>query len=135
MSDPQVWVATGFDSALQFEGVLLGSASSRRNNHSPHEGDCALPGVRCSACRWFEVRIFRTIEQEYVVEMTGQTVVYGEKTRHRAELTRSPHWVVEVLTQRDNDRRFIPLVSKRALSEAAANDVALEDAYLRRTVA
>lgn len=135
MSQLQMWEVRGFDNAMQFEGTLLGYASSKRSNHSAHDEECAPAGVRCSACRWFEVRIFRTTEQEYVVEMTGQTLVDGEKTRHRAEVTQSPYWVIDVLTQRDNDRTFIPLVSKRALAEAAVHDLELKDAYITRTVA
>jgi hypothetical protein len=131
MSDCNPWTVHGFDGSLEFEGSLLAAASSRRQNHSSHNEEFAPPGLRCSACRWFEVRIFRTCDDEYVVEMTGQTLVPRETVRHRAEITRSPRWVVEMLTQSENNRRFIPMVSKRVLAEAATRDTSLEDAYTR----
>lgn len=130
----QTFVARGYNSIITFEGRLLGEASSFRDSHT-HETDYAPVGTRCSACRWFEVKIFLTDDNEYVVEMTGQTQVDGERVRHRAESTLSPHWVVEMLTQRENDRRFIPLVSRRALAEAAARDSGIENAYVNRVVA
>lgn len=137
MIDVRTHVVSGYDGELTFDGRLLGEATSQRRYHADH-GDCethACAGSRCSACRWFEVRIFRTVDDEYVVEMTGQTTVPGEQVRHRVEVTRSPVWVIDVLTQREDDRRFIPLVSRRVLIEAAATDVALEDAYNRQIVA
>lgn len=133
--DTKLWAARGYDSVITFDGQLLGEASSHRSGHSEHEPDFAPIGTRCSACRWFEVRIFRTDQDEYVVEITGQTLVEGERVRHRAEITTSAHWVVEMLTQREGDRRFIPLVSRRALAEAAARDLQIEHAYLNRVVA
>jgi hypothetical protein len=36
-----------------------------------------------------------------------------------------------MLTQSENNRRFIPMVSKRVLAEAATRDTSLEDAYTR----
>jgi hypothetical protein len=71
----------------------------------------------------------------YVVELTGQTTVPGETTRHRAEVTPSPAWVIEILTQRDEERRFIPHVSRRALSEASMRDVGIELAFCGMEVA
>jgi hypothetical protein len=129
------WSVQGFDSTLTFSGDLIGEASSQRRRHTEHDQPFAAPGLRCSACRWFEVRIFRTADLEYVVEMTGQTIVDGERVRHRVETTASPYWVIDILTQHDAERRFIPIVSKRALAEAAARDVAIESAYVARVVA
>ena len=133
--DTQTWAARGYDTTISFDGQLLGEASSHRSGHSEHPVPYAPVGFRCSACRWFEVRIFKTDKEEYVVEITGQTLVEGERVRHRAELTSSAHWVIEMLTQREGDRRFIPLVSRRALAEAAARDLQIEHAYFNRVVA
>src|SRR5215471_13481500 len=131
----QMWQVQGFDSSLSFAGELLGHATSRRSMHSKHPESYATPGFRCSACRWFEERIFRTDDNRYVVEMTGHTVVDGERTRHRVEETTSPYWVIDILTQHDNERRFIPITSKKALAEAAALDAAIETAYVTSVVA
>lgn len=134
MTDNEFFVARGYDSLITFDGRLLGTASSFRTGHT-HESKYAPVGQRCSACRWFEVKIFATDDGEYVVEMTGKTEVEGERTRHRAEITSSAYWVVEMLTQRENERRFIPLVSRKALAEAAAHDSGIENAYVNQVVA
>jgi hypothetical protein len=131
------WVTRGFDGDVEFQGRLLGSASSQLKVHKSHAGEKVAPaGVRCSACRWIEIRIFKKKTGEYVLELTGHTIVTGEKTRHRVEVTASPHWVIEVLTQRPDGRDpFIPRVAKHALSEAAASDPEMEFAYVARVVA
>ena len=131
------YVVRGFDGDIEFRGRLLGYATSRLNVHKSHDGhDTAPAGTRCSACRWIEIRIFKKKTGEYVLELTGQTRVSGEKTRHRVEVTASPHWVIEVLTQRPDGRDpFIPRVAKHALSEAAASDPEMESAYVARVVA
>lgn len=134
----QRWVVQGYDGTYEFDGYLLGAASSKRSSHRSHEDECtyAPPGVRCSACRWIEIRIFRNYAGEYVLELTGQTIITGEKVRRRVEVTQSPHWVIEVLTQkRDTGECFIPLVAKHALSEAAALDPGVEAAFVGRVVA
>lgn len=131
------WVVRGIDREMTFDGVLLGAATSRRTNHADH-GECETypcPGSRCSACRWFEVSIFKSCDGQYVVELTGQTIVPGERTRHRVEVTPSPSWVIDVLTQRDGDRTFIPHVSRRALAEASTRDPGIELVYCQRGVA
>lgn len=48
---------------FEIRGRLLGYASSYRDDHN-HQAEFAVLGTRCSACRWFEVRIF-TVEAEY----------------------------------------------------------------------
>jgi len=53
---------------LRVRARLLGYSSSERTRHS-HDGDVAPPGRRCSACRWFEVRIYE-VDVEYVEDCT-----------------------------------------------------------------
>jgi hypothetical protein len=46
------------DVPMKIRGRLLGFASSQTDEHQFHPGEFARPGSRCSACRWFECRIF-----------------------------------------------------------------------------
>ena len=46
--------------SVRFEGRILGSASSEHANHRNHDGlNWAPKRVKCSACRWLEVTIYR----------------------------------------------------------------------------
>lgn len=139
---------------LAFAGRLIGFASSQRDDHTHRAADHAEPGQRCSACRWFEVRIF-SVESElapdpgdpeefeneteargrYLVLTYGRSEVPGETDKRRAVWTDSPFEVLEVLTQRDRGAPFLPTASARALAQAAAFDDALADAYVNRAVA
>lgn len=137
--------------AIDFVGALLGEASGRREIHRGHdvwperEDDYAGVGVRCSACRWTEARVYLTygrippergtLQDEryresngYVVEIVGRTLVPGEDDRHSAWCVTSPHSVVELL----NSSRSSTLAARLALAEAAGNDDALEEAYINR---
>lgn len=131
----QRYTARGYNNLYVFDGVLLGEASSYRDIHSNHPESFALPGQRCSACRWFEVKIYREDAGDYLIELAGKTNVPTEKDRHRVEQTSSPHAIIDLLTQQDNGRPFIPLVSRRVLAEASAHDTAIEEVYIRRVVA
>lgn len=110
----------------------------------------ASRGDRCSACRWFEVRIFRVNYErvgteelggwdepsgKYLVVTYGLTSVPGEVAKRRILFTNSPFSVLEMLTQRRNNVAFLPATSARVLSEAAALDDGLADAYVNRAVA
>ena len=127
---------------VQFKGQLLGAASSQRPEHN-HDGERAPGGgPPCHACRWFEVRIIVTTEEEYVVSYEGFTTFdfnpnTGKPETHRATVhrTRSPHTVIEVLTQVRNNEMFIPRTSRLALSEAAGRDDGIERAWIDRVVA
>jgi len=132
----------GRGSEVDFHGELLGEATSRNGTHAPraeHVDGLALRGEKCSACRWFEVRIYRVSSSspttEYVVETVGRTEVPGERTRTRIERTDAPHWVIECLVQRRDGDVFIPTVSRRALAQVATRDRAIEDAFINRVVA
>jgi hypothetical protein len=110
----------------------------------------ASRGDRCSACRWFEVRIFRAHYErvggneqgdwdepsgQYLVVTYGLSSVPGEVAKRRILFTNSPFSVLEMLTQRRNNVAFLPATSARVLSEAAALDDDLADAYVNRAVA
>lgn len=112
-------------------GVLLGSASSQRVRHEHHHGK------PCSACRWFEVRIVRNLDDpgDYLVSFEGFTVVTGETHRCTVHRTLSAHTVLELLTQVRGGETFIPRTSRLALSEAAAHDEEMERAWIDRAIA
>lgn len=140
-----------------FMGAPLGVGSSRRDTHlHDRERERYAPkGTRCSACRWFEVAIYRrftaeeidlsttppklrTIEPEavdYVIHTVGASAVPGEQRLSRIEVTDSAFEVVELLTvRREGDSPWIPAQSSRALARAAELDDGLHEAYVNRAV-
>jgi len=114
-----------------FTGTLLGSASSHRTRHNHYK-------ATCNACRWFEVKIMLTEVDDgrcdYVVSYEGHTEVEGETLRRTVYRTRSPHTVIELLTQHRDGGPFIPRTSRLALSEAAGRDKGMEQAWVDRAV-
>lgn len=128
----------------------------------PHPGGFVPRGVRCNACRWFEARVFREVLLPegvrsldelvaegtdaasrvqlggYVLHSVGMSVVDGEVPFCRVEETRSAFTVVELMTTRrvtdQGAQAFIAKPAAYALSEAAAKDPDLADAYINRAV-
>lgn len=142
------------DEVIRLHGRMLGFATSRREVHAhstslDSEGrplSFASPGQRCSACRWFEVRLFG-VEHEladdlgpldrrarYLVLTAGVSIVPGETTMRRASWTDSGYEIIELLTQRRDAQPFLPAPSARVLSQAAAWDDHVRAAYVDRAV-
>lgn len=143
---------------FDFLGAPLGVGSSRRDSHLHDRDDerYARKGRRCSACRWFEVAIYRRftddeidlsttpptlkklIEPEafdYVIHTVGASAVPGEARLSRVSVTDSAFEVVELLTvRRGDDPPWIPAQSARALARAAELDDGLREAYVNRAV-
>lgn len=142
-----------------FHGKLLGAGSSLRDEHVHDRArDRYAPrGVRCSACRWFEVAIYRRYFTEgidletdpkspkiypidpepgdYVVHTVGASIVPNENRLSRISSTDSAFEVVELLTvRRQNQEPWIPSQSSRALARAAETDDGIRDAYINRAV-
>ena len=142
-----------------FLGKPLGVGSSRQDDHRHDVArDRYAPrGVRCSACRWFEVAIYRRYVTEgidletdpkrpriypvdpepgdYVVHTIGASIVPGETRLSRITPTDSPFEVIELLTVRKrDDDPWIPAQSARALAHAAEFDDGLREAYVNRAV-
>lgn len=122
-------------------GRVLGRASSRRERHTHPPGTHPAHGERCSACRWMEVVILHDLaepedeDRVYAIVTEGKSVIQGETTRGRVERTTSPHWVVEYLSKRDGQGElYMPVVSKKAVAEAASRDPRLDDAYVNRAL-
>lgn len=121
----------------RYAAALLGDASSRRDEHThDRERDPYVPpGGRCSACRWFEVDIYRTDAGTYVVHTVGASVVPGERRRSRVTETTSAYEVIELLTVRPYGKEpFITAQSAGALAQAAELDDDVRDAYINRAV-
>lgn len=119
---------------VSFNGRRIGAASSKEDTHSHPEDRIAVRGERCSACRWFEVRIYlderarETRDRQdggYVLETVGRTVVKGEHDRFRTRLYHDPWLVIAKLVKRVGDNTFLPTVAQIALEEAAEHDPAL----------
>lgn len=135
-----VWLLPTDDSrsTVEVNGKFLGVASSRRPNHDGHPaGRPQPPGMRCSACRWFEPRIFLLNSGGYLVHFAGRSSVPGEVVRGRHEYVRTAHEVVEQLTTRRMDSsppRLTPPAA-RVLAMSAGHDDELEFSYVNRATA
>lgn len=174
---PRDYVITVRDGAeLEFSGRLIGYATSARDDHThqthdPVTGESRFvrDGDRCSACRWFEVRIFTVLclyvthctcgagddapdeqhsvgtdgrppcgevtpDGRYLVVTYGMTVVPGERPKRRSVWTNSAFEIIEILTQRNAGKSFLPATSGRVIAQAAASDDDIRDAYVNRAV-
>lgn len=127
------------DEQFVLNGRLLGFGTSQSDRHRGHPGDDYMPagGGRCSACRWFEVRIIKASDVEdvggsYVIHTFGGSAVPGEDPRCRAHVTSSPFEVIAFLTVRHNGYTYIPHASMLALSQAAHWDTDIRQACFNR---
>lgn len=117
------------DVELEFQGTLLARASSQRPDHNEytvHVDGHAKQYERCSACRWFEVELYRSEDPEarWVAHTVGRTTVPGEDARHRLRATSDPQRVVSFLTvaSRADGVVRVPTVTRGALDRAADVD-------------
>lgn len=121
--------------------TLLGFGSSQRTYHN-HElpRPTELKGVngeswKCSACRWFEVRIFYIPDDEtYLLYTIGQSTIEGEKPRPRMQYTQSAYELIEMLTDKRGNSPRLPDASARCLAQAADVDDRINEAYVNRAV-
>lgn len=128
------------ETTLTFHGQYIGMGSSERDGHINHDPDSYAPrGVSCSACRWFEARIFvRESDSRYLVHTVGMSIVDRESPRYGHEWATSPYEVIDKLTtvRRNHDIGVdVPVLSwaaRRVLAQAAFYDEDLEDAYTKR---
>lgn len=135
------WVLPTDDGAgeVEVDGIFLGVSSSYRDRHAHRPAiDYAAPRERCTACRWFEPRIFRETsgDRRYLLHLAGRTVVPDERTRSRHQWLLSPHEVIENLTTRrvSANEVFLSPPAARVLALAAEFDEDLEHAYVNRAV-
>lgn len=114
------------DVDYEFDGCVIASSTSKQAHHPlliHDEGEYAAEGTRCSACRWFDITIYRNLsEGGWVVQTVGRSIVPGEDDRYRVHLCETPRAVVTALAQTRDNNVYLPKVAQRALDEAADND-------------
>ena len=144
---------------VEFEGRIIGSATSEHDKHYGHPGTAYAPKrIKCSACRWLEVTLYlrRTVTDQpshdalryrydYVIYTLGASNVPHEIDFIRLHQTDSAFEVVELLTVRRTKRNaatgesftdaFLPPQHARALAQAATIDEDIREAYVNRAVA
>jgi len=143
------------DRTLEFDGVLLGSSSSRRKD----------------SIRWIEFNIYRTENGSYILSRIGASIVYHsgacslvdkyrlteinvkkvvdgaepceickptleapivfpEKYRYWAQVSEEPQAVLDALHKYDEGgARYLTAVAKRVLQDAAKLDSAIDLVY------
>jgi hypothetical protein len=124
---------------VQIYGAFIGLSSSHRPVHLKHPGEFATRTERCSACRWFEPRIFReTLGRErFLIHHTGVSRVPGESDRIRVEYALTGTEVIEVMATRKTlptgaQETFLTTPAARVLAQASAFDEELSEAYRDR---
>lgn len=130
---------------ISFAGVLLAVSTTRRPVHTcDPEVEITPRSVRCSACRWFETRIFRLVDHDaqvlqgmrYALHYVGRSIVPGEVDLPRYELVSGGHGVVEAyIVRKEGQAPFITKPGARVLAQAAQSDPDIEDAYINRATA
>jgi len=148
--DPQHWTLPAVDmpnspnivptpdstAFVTFEGTFLGFGTTRKPTHLRHHGAFADPalGEKCNACRWSEIRIFYSKEDDiYLIHLSGISVASGESNRYRIERAVSALEVIEILTtNRQGEAARLSAPASRALAQAAEFDEDLREAYGER---
>lgn len=129
---------------IVFTGRLIGSGTTRRDEHSHPMDRVAAKGERCFACRWYEAYIYEVFtlpenypaNQRFMVATVGGTAIEGERNYYRAHVTSSGFEVVELLTiRKGNTAPYMSTSAARALSQAAEVDEVIREAYINRAVA
>lgn len=121
---------------VRFTGVLLGEATSRWERHTDHELPYAPRFERCGACRWTEVRVYRTEAGSYVIETVGRSLVPDEVDLSRVTVAESAAGAVETLHTYDQDEvRYITKTAREAALAAAAQDEKFAEAFMVEEVA
>jgi len=130
------------------DATFVGYATTQLSRHVNHDGaDHAPPKVKCPACRWSELRLFRVHgagQQRYILHHTGGSRVPGEVFLFRYDEAFSAREVIELLTIRPNpdqasdDHRartpFITRPGARLLAMAAGFDDEIRRAYDNRRI-
>lgn len=104
------------DVDLCFDGDLLADVST-------HE-----PGKQ----RWQEVRVYRTVSDRWVVERVGRSTRRGEVDLSDVRVCDTPAAVRLALSDVDDGRRYLTIISEEALNLAADADPDLADALVER---
>lgn len=120
-------------------GTFLGMSSSRRPTHENHDGSpygtdgtWTTTNQRCSACRWFEPRIFVTSEEPHFfgIYKMGWTIVPDETMRLSYVEAGSAFELIESMAVRRGGKLALPIPARRVIAQAAGYDPEIRDAYL-----
>lgn len=121
------------------EGVFLGMASSQRASHENHRGfpygldaTWTSDNQRCSACRWFEPRVFIHDQEPrfFGLYKIGMTIVPGEQVRRSYVQAGSALELIESMAIRRQGRLVLPIPARRVIAQATGYDTEIRDAYL-----
>lgn len=134
--------------AHPFWGALLGFGSSRLDTHIHAPSQPPVGAIRCSGCRWTEVRIYWQPDQSspfgpnstvsalglYVVGIKGTTQVPGEFHRYKCWWASTAQGALSCLLVTPPPRRArgavgekeLPVANRLALEQAAELDPAIE---------
>lgn len=125
--------------ALRVRASFIGMGSTRSDRHQDHnpgEYPVKTRGEKCNLCRWYETRVFRLGENDYVVHHVGRSIVPGEVDMPHHESAYSADEVIELYTVRKDDKDpFLTRPGARALSQAVQFDDELREARRRSAVA
>lgn len=123
----------------EFQGELLGQASTRTTAHNHADGDLppaqretdpALRRRKCNACRWHEARIYADDDTDgYILYTEGGSAIPGEIPFRRMTRATTPLELLSVMVVRTANP-YVPVSSERALAQAADADDDLREAYL-----
>lgn len=127
------WIRNGPNTVHWFDGRLLGFGSARMASHvhPPQDG----PGqLRCSGCRWTEVRIYWSdTDGCYLVGLMGYSAIPGERIKYRAWWVESAiaalyHCLVDVPERRSSGvygEKELPTANHAALESASKRDIGI----------
>jgi hypothetical protein len=124
---------------IRIEGVFLGMSSSQRASHENHDGapygtprTWTTGNERCSACRWFEPRIFvhDRIPHFFGLYKIGMTIVPGETVRRSYVRAGSAFELIESMAVRRSGMLFLPTPARRVIAQAAGYDQEIRTAWL-----
>lgn len=140
--DVATWELPAGDGAppVRVHGAFLGCGTSCREVHThPRGAERAPAGSRCSACRWTELRLFRSdrfaapgpaaipaTPKTYVLHVVGASAVPGETPRYRSTVFFTARDLVAELTRTPSH------AARTVLDQATALDAPLELALLAR---
>lgn len=129
---------------VQFTGQFIGTGTSKRAVHNGHRlGEHATQGIPCSACRWFETRLF-ALENDttFVIYNAGASIVPGEVTYYRATVVYGAIELIETLATVRTGRqgstvgagqtRHLNYPTRMALAQAADRNAAVRAALADR---
>lgn len=139
------WALPSGDAIIEIYGQFLGFGSSQGDRHAtwhPTSG-YARSDQKCWACRWSEPRLFSVKTQDpseptlgrYLIHYAGVSIVPGEVTLSKHVWAMTGYEVVEIMTtRRTGVAPYLHPTAARVLSQAAAFDDEINEAYINRAV-